>query len=112
MTAIDFSTLPRLIHDLYGKKADVVSVNSDTDEVMFILYESFLFKCGFDKRYGRFGLVGLLDGVAVHTFFGKRVTMENDEDLIRASLNDVDRFCRLRLPEAFLIEFDAATGDD
>ncbi|WP_434318757.1 hypothetical protein [Leifsonia sp. P73] len=109
MSSIDFQRLPRLIHEHYGSKVDVVSANDATGEVAFVLYESFLFKCGIDPRHGRFGLVMLLDGIAVRTFFGKRVTMENDEASIRASLNDIERFCRLRLPDAFLGEFDAAT---
>lgn len=110
MSTIDFEQLPRLLHEHFGSRADVISADSATGDVKFILYESFLFTCGIDSRYGRFGLVMLLDGIAVRTFFGKRVPMENDEGSIRASLDDIDRFCRLRLPEAFLREFSAATG--
>jgi len=79
MTTVTFETLPHLIKGAFGGRVSVPEVNSETGEVAFILYESFLFKCGFDERYGRFGLVMLLDGCAVRTFFGKRVTMENDE---------------------------------
>ncbi|WP_431247688.1 hypothetical protein [Leifsonia xyli] len=108
MSIIEFDRLPRLIHEHFGKRADVISADSGMREVTFTLYESFLFKCGFDPQYGRFGLAMYLDGFAVTTFFGKRVTMESDEVSIRASFGDVDRFCRLRLPEAFLDEFEAA----
>jgi len=108
MTAVTFESLPGLIKNSFGGRVSIPLVNSDTGEVTFILYESFLFKCGIDSRYGRFGLAMMVDGIAVRTFFGKRVTMDNDPDAIQSSLQEIDRFCRLRLPEPFLAEFDAA----
>lgn len=70
MTAVTFETLPGLIKDTFGNKVSIPTVDSATGDVKFIMYESFLFKCGFDERYGRFGLVMLLDGIAVRTFSG------------------------------------------
>lgn len=110
MSPISPEELPGLVHEHFGAKVDVISADDATGDVTFVLYESFVFKCGIDSRYGRFGLVMLLGGIAVRTFFGKRVTMENDEVSIRASLGDIDRFCRLKLPDAFLVEFEAMTG--
>lgn len=107
MTTITYETLSALIRDHFGAKADIAYVDSDDREVAFILYESFFFKSSFDLRYGSFGLAMLLEGVAVRTFLGKEPTLNSDEASIRASFDDIDRFCRLRLPEAFLREFDA-----
>lgn len=105
-----FDSLPRLIKDVYGRRVSIPVVDSELGDVWFVLYESFVFKCGIGKQYQRFGLGMLLEGIAITQFFGKRVTMETDEDAIRASLHDVDRFCRLRLPQEFLDEFSTAMG--
>lgn len=79
-------------------------------EVGCMLYDSFLFTCNVNDRYGSFGCGIVLqnDAVAITDFLGKRTSHNNDEHSIKESLKMVDDYCRLRLPDKFLKAYDEA----
>ena len=93
-----------LIKDFFGYKANMRYINSKTNEVASILYDSFWLKCNLDDQYGRFGAgIVLGDGEGVITeFLGKRCSLNSDEKSIKESLQIIDDYCRLRLPDKFL----------
>lgn len=102
--------LYKLVKDYYGYKANMLWCNSEKKEVGCILYDSFLFTCNVNDRYGSFGCGIVLqnDAVAITDFLGKRTSHNNDEHSIKESLKMVDDYCRLRLPDKFLKAYDEA----
>lgn len=92
-----------LVEDFFGYKAKMRYINSATKEVACILYDSFWLKCDLDDRYGRFG-AGLVIGKegVITEFLGKRCSLNSDVESIKNSLQIIDDYCRLRLPDKFL----------
>lgn len=93
-----------LIKEFFGYKANMRYLNSKTNEVVCILYDSFWLKCQLDEQYGRFGagiMIGDGEGV-VSDFLNKRCSLNSDEKSIKESLQIIDDYCRLRLPDKFL----------
>ena len=92
-----------LVEDFYGYKIHMRSLNSETKEVMGILYDSFVLKCDINDRYGRFG-AGIESGKSgiITDFLGKGCLLNGDEESIKESLKIIDEYCRLRLPDKFL----------
>lgn len=92
-----------LVEDFFGYKANMRCFNSTTNEVVCILYDSFWLKCSLDDQYGRFG-AGLEIGKegVITDFLGKRCSLNNDVESIKKSLQIIDDYCRLRLPDKFL----------
>ena len=92
-----------LIKDFFGYKCNMRGLNSAKKEVTCILYDSFWLKCDLNDRYGTFaaGLEIGNEGV-ITDFLGKRCSLNSDEKSIRDSLQIIDDYCRLRLPEKFL----------
>jgi hypothetical protein len=71
------------------------------------MYDAFGFKCGLDNRYGSFGIILPVEaGAAVRTFLGRDISMNSDPQSIRDSLELVDEYCRLRLPDKYLKRYD------
>lgn len=105
--------LYKLVKDYYGHKAKMLWCNSEKKEVGCMLYDSFLFTCNVNDRYGSFGCGIVLqnDAVAITDFLGKRTSHNNDENSIKESLKMVDDYCRLRLPDKFLQAYDEAYKD-
>ncbi|MFT3983218.1 MAG: hypothetical protein QM697_04895 [Lachnospiraceae bacterium] len=100
---MDEKKLYLLIENFFGYKCKMVGINSETKEVTCILYDSFWLKFNLDDQYGRFG-AGLVLGNegAVTNFLGKRCSLNSDEKSIKESLQIIDNYCRLRLPDKFL----------
>lgn len=102
-----------LIEDFYGYKVKMRFYNSKTDEVACILYDSFWLNCGLDNQYGLFeaGIV-IGNGAGVITeFFGKNCSLNSDVNSIKNSLQIIDEYCRLRLPDKFLDVYDRIYSD-
>ena len=97
-----------LVKNFYGYKINMIGYNSSTSEVSGILYDSFLLKCDTNDRYERFGCGLFLDNsqVAITNFLGKRCSLNSDKDSIEESLELVDNYCRLRLPDKFLKSYE------
>lgn len=92
-----------LVEDFFGYKANMRYLNSRTKEVGCILYDSFLLKCSLDDQYGRFGAgLEISSEVVLTRFLGKKCSLNSDEKSIKESLQLIDDYCRLRLPDKFL----------
>lgn len=92
-----------LVEVFYGYKAKMRYLNSTTKEIGCILYDSFWLRCDLDDQYGRFG-AGLEIGKegVITEFLGKRCSLNSDTESIKKSLQIIDDYCRLRLPDKFL----------
>ena len=98
--------LYNLVEDFYGYKIDMLGINSKTKEVKGILYDSFLLRCDINDRYGRFGVgIQITDSVVLTDFLGKQCSLNSDEKSIKESLEIIDDYCRMRLPDKFLDEY-------
>jgi len=100
---MELKQLYLLIEDFYGYKCKMRGINSKEREVYCILYDSFWLKCSLNDQYGRFG-AGLevgKDGI-ITEFLGRHCSLNSDEQSIKESLQHIDDYCRLRLPDKFL----------
>lgn len=99
---MDTKELYILVQNFYGYKIKMLYMNSEKKEVGGILYDSFFVSFDTNDRYGRFG-VGIHCGEYVITeFLGKRCSLNSDKKSIKESLQIIDDYCRLRLPDKFL----------
>lgn len=107
---MDINKLYDLVETFFGYKANMLHLDTEKKEVACILYNSFMFKCNLDDRYGRFG-AGIALGnheATITEFLGKRCSLNSDEKSIKESLQIVDDYCRLRLPDKFLEAYNKA----
>lgn len=105
IVAID--ELATLIRECIGTRGRVHVVDSSAGEVVFTMYDAFGFTCGFNNRYGSFGLLLPVEaGAAIRTFLGREISMNSDPESIRTSLELVDEYCRLRLPDKYLERYE------
>jgi len=110
---MDINELYRLIETFFSYKARMLYLNSDKKEVVCMLYNAFLLKCGLDERYNSFG-AGLIFGTQEATiteFLGERCSLNSDEQSIKESLSLIDKYCRLRLPDKFLDAYEKAYNE-
>jgi hypothetical protein len=101
---MDIKKLYDLVESTYGYKADMLYMDTEKKEIACMLYNSFLFKCNINDQYGRFG-AGIVLGnqeATITEFLGKRCSLNSDKESIQESLQLVDNYCRLRLPDKFL----------
>lgn len=92
-----------LIENFFGYKVHMRYLNSKTKEVACILYDSFWLRCSLDDQYGRFGAgIEVGNEGMITVFLGKTCSLNSDETSIRESLQLIDDYCRLRLPDKFL----------
>lgn len=101
---MDIDKLYDLVEDFFGYKCNMIGIDSEKKEVYCILYDSFFLECNINDQYGRFG-AGVCYGEQKHTitnFLGKRCSLNSDEKSIKESLQIIDDYCRLRLPDKFL----------
>ena len=67
------------------------------------MYDSFWLRCNLNDQYGRFG-AGLeigKEGIIIE-FLGEICSLNSDAESIKESLQIIDNYCRLRLPDKFL----------
>ena len=106
---MDLMSLYNMVNEHYGYKIQMRALNTKGKEVIGILYESFVLKCNLDDRYGRFGAgIEIADGHGITHFLGNRCSLNSDEKSIKESLDIIDNYCRLRLPDKFLEAYDKA----
>lgn len=100
---MDINALYNLVENFFGHKAKMRELHSVKKEVTCLLYDSFLLVCSLDDRYGMFG-AGLVIGKdeVITEFLGKSCSLNSDEESIKQSLQMIDDYCRLRLPDKFL----------
>lgn len=109
---MDVNKLYDLVENFYGYKIKMRYQNSAENEVGGILYDSFLLKCDTNDRYGRFGAAICFGDYIITEFLGKRCSLNSDEESIKESLQIIDDYCRLRLPDKFLNAYDKAYAED
>ena len=98
-----------LVTKYFGYKAKKPYYDSGLKEVTCTLYDSFIFNCGLNDRYGRFGgCIQVGPKEYITTFLGKDLSLNSDEESIKESLCIIDNYCRLRLPDKFLKAYDEA----
>ena len=93
-----------LVEEFYGYKIKMQYMNSEKNEVSGIKYDSFFLNCDTNDEYGRFS-AGICYGkqkYVITDFLGKRCSLNSDEKSIKESLQIIDDYCRLRLPDKFL----------
>ncbi|MDJ0338436.1 hypothetical protein [Cryobacterium sp. PH31-O1] len=97
--------------DFFGARISLPTSDKVGQRMAGVLYDSFLFSCGFDDQRMMFGAsIRLSPEGGIGSFMGRRPSMRTDRDSLAESLRLVDEYCRLRLPEKFLTVFDAAHG--
>mgnify|MGYP000968196183 CR=1 FL=1 len=97
-----------LVKEYFGYKMTFYCLNYDTKTIECILYDSFYFELSIGDRYGVFGAaIGI--GNMMHSLtkvLGKDITLSSDRESIKSNLATIDNYCRIRLPDKFLNEFD------
>ena len=93
-----------LVENFFGYKIKMLYLNSETNEVGGIMYDSFLIKCLCDNKKDSFQL-GIYYGnstLVLTKLLGENCSCKIDEKKIKKKLQVVDDYCRLRLPDKFL----------
>jgi hypothetical protein len=100
--------LTNIIDDFFGYKATLLVTDLDKKMADYVLYGSFVLKVELTGRYGLFGAGIFVNGVNIN--IGARniidISMNTDCGSIVKSLKSIDDYCRLRLPDKFLIAFE------
>ena len=110
-TQLDLGQMYQLMLEYFSIKASGQTMSHAKQEITVVLYDSFVFKFGLDERYKSFGGgIFLDDHHSIVSFLGEKLSMNNDRNSILANFKIVDNYCRLRLPDKFLAEFDNKTG--
>ena len=107
--------LYKLMLEYFGKKASGQRMSPEKQEITIILYDSFVFKFGFDEQYHFFwGRLMLDDYYNIARFLGEKLSKNDDKYSILDNFRIIDNFCRLRLPDKFLEAYDKylATTDE
>lgn len=102
--------LLKIVRNYFGTKAIDVVFNSEKKEVYCLLYGAFYLKCGFDEPNNCFG-AGIMIGngeYCITDFLGKKCSLNSDEKSIHESLKIVDDYCKLRLPDKYLLAYETA----
>lgn len=101
---MDLKKLLQILENHFGKKARHYSLDTELNQIKCVLYDSFVFKCQIDKRYGTFGGGIVLEDheSILINFFGKKLSLNSDELSIKSNLDIIDHYCRLRLPNKFI----------
>ncbi len=78
-----------------------------TDSIVFSFYDSFAFKIRIEERNKvLFGYLLLADNIKVSKLFGQTIIKNNDKQSIIESFELMDKYCRLRLTDKYLEEYD------
>ncbi|MFW8745140.1 hypothetical protein [Mesorhizobium japonicum] len=98
-----------LIEEFFGPRAE--ATDSSGAEFTGILYETFAVRCALGGDHGEFGAsIETASGARLNTFFGQRLSLNDDRDSILSSLKTIDEWCRLHLPDEFLDRYETALG--
>jgi hypothetical protein len=98
-----------LVGEYFGAKATDTHISEADKRVVCILYDSFMFECNFNGRYGAFGGGVMIDSkYVITTFLGESISHNTDKESILSNFAIVDEFCRMRLPDKFLRRYEEA----
>ncbi|MDJ0338450.1 hypothetical protein [Cryobacterium sp. PH31-O1] len=97
--------------DFFGPRLSIPTNDEAGRSMTGVLYDSFLFWCGYDEQKPMFGAsIRLSPQSGIGSFLGRSPSWSSDRDSIVESFQLIDEYCRLRLPEKFLSVFDVAHG--
>ena len=103
---MDVKRLYSLVKNFFGYKCNMIGINSESTQVTCFLYDSFVLRCELESQHKMFGAgLEIANGIVLTDFLGKRCSLNNDEASIKESLQIIDDYCRLRLPDKFLDEY-------
>lgn len=105
---MEFEEFSNLIIEYFGYKLSFHCLDYDTKTIECVLYESFALELSIGDRYGVFG-ASIMLGNSKHSLtsvLGKEISLNSDLNSIKSNLEIIDIYCRLRLPDKFLVEFD------
>ena len=99
-----------LVREYFGYKMTLSWMDFDARTIECILYDSFYLKLSIGDRYGVFGAaIGI--GNMMRSFtkvLGTEISLNSDLNSISSNLAIIDNYCRLRLPDKFLLAFEEA----
>lgn len=95
------------LEDFFEYKAVIIGQWDSKQEIDLILYDSFSITCGLDE-HGSFGArINLPNNLSTTYFLGFVCSLvENNVQSIQEALQKIDEYCRFRLPDKFLNEYD------
>lgn len=104
MNAEEFQAL---VTGFFGAKASDVSFDASPRVLSCVLYDTFVFTCGLNGEHGTFtGGIEYEADRYLTVFLNQRMSFNTDQESILRNLAIVDEYCRLRLPDTFLMAFD------
>ena len=101
---MDVKALSSFLEDFYGYKIKRLSLYSNENKVLGILYDSFWLQCSCNNKENKFEAVIYFGDInyVISEFFGKIGVCSIDAKKIKKILQIIDDYCRLRLPDKFL----------
>lgn len=104
---VEFEELLELIKNYFKQKKNgkVISIRSVGNSINCLFYNSFIFKCEIEEPRNNFAAALFIEGIAIVEFFGEKISLNNTEEDILKSLELVDKYCQLRLPDKYLQEY-------
>ena len=95
------------LKEFYGSKIKILQVSNDKQEIDFILYNALSFNCGLDDHKSFGAALQLPNGFGTTSFLGYECSLiEDNESDISVALQNIDDFCRARLPDKYLEMYD------
>ncbi len=105
----DLKSLMTQIDSYFEGKGINTIVDLNQKALEYLLYDSFVWEFAIESRYGIFSAsLAIGDGFrGVTSLLGRKLSLNCDEESILANLEIIDKYCRLRLPNKFLTEFES-----
>lgn len=107
---LDTIDVANLIRRKFGSHARV-TMNREQGHVSFVLYDAFEITGDIDD-YGSGGgwgfAIRISDREATAGVFGRSLALNETSDDVVSALDRIDHYCRLRLGDAYLAEFERA----
>ena len=95
-----------LVTGYFDVKASDVTFDAEEKVVSCVLYDTFVFTCGLNGEHGTFtGGIEYEPGRYLTVLLNQRLSFNTDRDSVLRNLAIVDDYCRLRLPDKFLLSF-------
>ncbi len=105
---MEYKNFCDLVKAYFNYKLTFYCLNYDSKTIECILYDSYYFELSIGSSYEIFtAAIGI--GNTTHNLIeilGKPITLNCDHKSITSNLDLIDYYCRLRLPDKFLSEFD------
>ena len=105
---MDLKEYSRLVESYYKLKLTFHIINYDTNTIECILYNSFYLEFSIAKESGDYSFAIAVGNQMYRPskVIGQDIILDGDLESIITSMDIIDKYCRLRLPDKFLEEFD------